>query len=150
VGILLSGGLDSSANVAIAADCTNQKLKTFSVGFQDPAFDERPYARIVSQHFNTEHFETVVTGEDLEDLPKLIWHLEEPYFEFGLFLTYKALEAGPKRGGYGNRWGRHGPAVWNRRICRGAAGCSSLLAEKVSPPWPRRTGGEVDQGLLFL
>jgi asparagine synthase (glutamine-hydrolysing) len=92
VGILLSGGLDSSANVALAAECTNQKLKTFSVGFEDPTFDERPYAKIISKHFDTQHYETSITGEEIEDLPKLIWHLEEPYFEFGLFLTYKGLD----------------------------------------------------------
>jgi asparagine synthase (glutamine-hydrolysing) len=96
VGILLSGGLDSSANVAMANECTNQKLKTFCVGFDDPAFDERSYARIVSKHFNTQHYETAITGQEIEDLPKLIWHLEEPYFEFGLFLTYKGLEAARK------------------------------------------------------
>jgi asparagine synthase (glutamine-hydrolysing) len=90
-GILLSGGLDSSANVALASECTEKKLKTFSVGFADPAFDESTYARIISRHFNTEHFEYTITGEEIEDLPKLIWHLEEPYFEFGLFLTYLGL-----------------------------------------------------------
>jgi asparagine synthase (glutamine-hydrolysing) len=93
VGILLSGGLDSSANVALAAECTKQKVKTFCVGFDDSAFDERPYAQIVSQHFNTQHYETSITGEEIEDLPELIWNLEEPYFEFGLFLTYKGLAA---------------------------------------------------------
>jgi asparagine synthase (glutamine-hydrolysing) len=93
VGILLSGGLDSSANVALAAECTDQKLKTFTVGFDDSAFDERSYAQTVSKHFNTQHYETSITGDEIEDLPKLIWHLEEPYFEFGLFLTYKGLEA---------------------------------------------------------
>jgi asparagine synthase (glutamine-hydrolysing) len=92
-GILLSGGLDSSANVALAAECTNQKLKTFSVGFDDPVFDERPYAQIVSKYFNTEHYETSITGKEIEDLPQLIWHLEEPYFEFGLFLTYQGFAA---------------------------------------------------------
>jgi asparagine synthase (glutamine-hydrolysing) len=92
-GILLSGGLDSSANVALAAECTNQKIKTFTVGFDDPAFDERPYAKIISQHFDTEHYETSITGKEIEDLPKLIWHLEEPYFEFGLFLTYQGFAA---------------------------------------------------------
>jgi asparagine synthase (glutamine-hydrolysing) len=93
VGILLSGGLDSSANVALASEYTGQKLKTFTVGFDDPAFDERPYAKIISRHFHTQHYETSITGDEIEDLPKLIWHLEEPYFEFGLFLTYKGLEA---------------------------------------------------------
>ena len=93
VGILLSGGLDSSANVALATQCTEKKIKTFSVGFDDPVFDERPYAQIVSRHFNTEHYETSITGKEIEDLPKLIWHLEEPYFEFGLFLTYQGFAA---------------------------------------------------------
>jgi asparagine synthase (glutamine-hydrolysing) len=96
VGILLSGGLDSSANVALAAQCTQKKIKTFSVGFDDSAFDERPYAQIVSKHFNTEHYETSITGKEIEDLPQLIWHLEEPYFEFGLFLTYAGLAAAQK------------------------------------------------------
>jgi asparagine synthase (glutamine-hydrolysing) len=95
-GILLSGGLDSSANVALAAECTDQKLKTFSVGFEDPTFDERPYAQVVSKRFNTEHHETVITGEEIEDLPGLIWHLEEPYFEFGFFLTYQGFAAARK------------------------------------------------------
>jgi asparagine synthase (glutamine-hydrolysing) len=95
-GILLSGGLDSSANVALAVQCTEKKLKTFAVGFDDPEFDERPYARIVAQHFDTEHFEYTITGEEIEDLPNLIWHLEEPYFEFGLFLTYLGMAAAKK------------------------------------------------------
>lgn len=93
VGIFLSGGLDSSANVALAADCTESQLKTFSLGFSDETFDERPYARVVAQQFNTQHFEYTITGEEIEDLPKLIWHLEEPYFEFGLFLTYLGMAA---------------------------------------------------------
>jgi asparagine synthase (glutamine-hydrolysing) len=91
VGILLSGGLDSSANVALAAQYTEKKLKTFSVGFADSEFDERVYARIVAQHFDTEHFEYTITGGEIQDLPELIWHLEEPYFEFGLFLTYLGM-----------------------------------------------------------
>ena len=96
MGILLSGGLDSSANVALAAECTSQKLNTFSVGFDNPIFDERPYAKIVSDQFGARHFESTITGKEIEDLPKLIWSLEEPYFEFGLFLTYKGLEAARK------------------------------------------------------
>jgi asparagine synthase (glutamine-hydrolysing) len=96
VGIFLSGGLDSSANVALAAECTESQLKTFSIGFKDQTFDESPYARIVAHHFNTEHFEYTITGEEIEDLPKLIWNLEEPYFEFGLFLTYLGMAAAQK------------------------------------------------------
>jgi asparagine synthase (glutamine-hydrolysing) len=90
-GILLSGGLDSSANVALAAECTDTRIKTFSIGFEDPRFDERPFARIVASQFNTQHHEFTITGNEIEDLPKLIWNIEEPYFEFGLFLTYCGL-----------------------------------------------------------
>lgn len=90
-GILLSGGLDSSANVALAARCTDQRVKTFSIGFDDSRFDERPFARLVAQHFNTRHQEYTISGREIEDLPKLLWHIEEPYFEFGLFLTYCGL-----------------------------------------------------------
>ncbi|CCK80486.1 asparagine synthetase B family protein [Desulfobacula toluolica] len=96
VGILLSGGLDSSANVALASQCMDKKLKTFSVGFEDSAFDERPYARIVADHFGTQHHEYSINGSEIEDLPALIWHLEEPYFELGLFLTYQGMAAARK------------------------------------------------------
>ncbi len=92
-GILLSGGLDSSANVALAARCTDRQLTTFAIGFEDPRFDERPYARIVADYFGARHHEYTITGNEIEDLPTLLWHMEEPYFEFGLFLTYRGLAA---------------------------------------------------------
>jgi len=93
VGVFLSGGLDTSANVALAARVTDRRIKTFTIGFDDPAFDERPFAEIVAKHFNTVHFEYVITGKEIDDLPGLIWNLEEPYFELGLFLTYLGLKA---------------------------------------------------------
>ncbi|MBN2034864.1 MAG: asparagine synthase [Deltaproteobacteria bacterium] len=96
VGILLSGGLDSGMNVALASECSGRKLRTFSIGFDDPAFDERPFARMVARHFDTEHSEYVITGKEIDDLPKLVWNLEEPYFEFGLFLTYLGMAAAKK------------------------------------------------------
>ena len=92
-GILLSGGLDSSANVAFAAQCSDRRINTFAIGFEDPRFDERPYARMVARRFNTRHNEYTITGNEIQDLPKLLWRLEEPYFEFGLFLTYRGLAA---------------------------------------------------------
>jgi asparagine synthase (glutamine-hydrolysing) len=90
-GILLSGGLDSSANVALAAEYSDKTINTFAIGFEDPRFDERPYARVVAEHFGTHHHEYTITGNEIEDLPRLIWSMEEPYFEFGLFLTYMGL-----------------------------------------------------------
>jgi len=93
VGVFLSGGLDTSANVALAARAADKRIKTFTIGFDDPAFDERPFADIVAKHFNTEHFEYVITGREIDDLPRLVWNLEEPYFELGLFLTYLGLKS---------------------------------------------------------
>lgn len=95
-GILLSGGLDSSANVAMAAQVSTNPVKTFAIGFEDPEYDERPYAKIVADHFNTKHSEYTITGDEIEDLPKLVWHLEEPYFEFGFFLTYLGMSSACK------------------------------------------------------
>ncbi len=93
VGVFLSGGLDTSTNVALAARVSDRRIKTFTIGFDDPAFDERPAAEIVARHFNTEHFEYVITGREIDDLPALVWNMEEPYFELGLFLTYLGLKS---------------------------------------------------------
>lgn len=92
-GVMLSGGLDSSANAALAASCSSTPVKTFSIGFEDQRFDERPFARIVAKHFGTDHHEYTITGREIDDLPSLVWHMEEPYFELGLFLTYSGLKS---------------------------------------------------------
>ena len=88
IGIFLSGGLDSSANVALAAKSNKCKFETFGIGFNDPRIDERPYARIAANHFGVPFNDYVFDGSEIEDLPKIIWYLEEPFLENGLFLTY--------------------------------------------------------------
>ncbi|OGE64933.1 asparagine synthase (glutamine-hydrolyzing) [Candidatus Daviesbacteria bacterium RIFCSPLOWO2_02_FULL_36_7] len=65
VGVLLSGGLDSSVIVALMTQFTSQKINTFSIGFTDKKFDETSYARIVSNIFKTKHTELLVKAEDL-------------------------------------------------------------------------------------
>ena len=79
VGIMLSGGLDSSAVVA-AAHLTARDLKTFSVAFADsPEIDELPYARQVAREFGTDHHEVVIGQQDFMDfLPDFVWHTDEP------------------------------------------------------------------------
>jgi len=93
VGIFLSGGLDSSANVALAAKLHKCKFETFGIGFNDPKVDERPYARIVARYFGVPFNEYLFDGSEIEDLPKLVWHLEEPFLENGLFLTYAGFKS---------------------------------------------------------
>lgn len=83
VGILLSGGLDSSSILSFAVQGTSKKIRTFTVGFDGAGVvDERPYARKVADHFGTEHFEISITAEDFWNfLPDYIWHMEEPVCE---------------------------------------------------------------------
>jgi len=92
-GIFLSGGLDSSANVALAAKLNKCKFETFGIGFENPEVDERPYARIVAKHFGVPFNDYVFDGSEIEDLPKIIWYLEEPFLENGLFLTYAGFKS---------------------------------------------------------
>ena len=83
VGVLLSGGVDSSAILSFAAHATNKKLKTFTVGFDGgQVVDERPFARMSAERFGAEHFEISITAEDFWNfLPTYVWHMEEPVCE---------------------------------------------------------------------
>lgn len=79
-GAFLSGGIDSSAIVAMMARHMDQPVKTFSIGFAEKSFDERPWARRVAERYGTEHHELVVdpSKEIVDLLPMLVEHTEEP------------------------------------------------------------------------
>jgi asparagine synthase (glutamine-hydrolysing) len=82
IGALLSGGVDSSIITGIMSQSTSQQIKTFSVGFDHPDYSELPYARLVANHFGTEHHEIVVNSSDLNHYwPLLTWHRDEPVSE---------------------------------------------------------------------
>lgn len=88
LGIFLSGGIDSSAIVALASGLMNEPVKTFSIGFEESAFDERIYARRVAELYNTEHHEFVVKPNILEILPMLVENYGEPYADSSAIPTY--------------------------------------------------------------
>jgi asparagine synthase (glutamine-hydrolysing) len=83
VGILSSGGVDSSAILNFAVHATDKKIKTFTVGFDgEQVVDERPYARLSAERFGTEHYETSISADDFWSfLPSYVWHMEEPVCE---------------------------------------------------------------------
>jgi asparagine synthase (glutamine-hydrolysing) len=83
VGVLLSGGVDSSAVLSFAVQGTDKKVKTFTVGFEgNQVVDERPYARMAAQKFGTDHYDISISAVDFWNfLPSYVWHMEEPVCE---------------------------------------------------------------------
>lgn len=88
LGAFLSGGVDSSAIVALMAEATSGPVKTFSIGFEDESFDERPYARLVAGMYATDHHEMVVTPKVLDVLPEIVWAYGEPYADSSALPSY--------------------------------------------------------------
>jgi asparagine synthase (glutamine-hydrolysing) len=89
VGAFLSGGLDSSAVVAMMSRLASGPVKTFTIGFREPRYDERHYAGVVARHFGTEHHEFVFEPEHAaEILDRLVWHYNEPYADQAALPTY--------------------------------------------------------------
>lgn len=79
LGTFCSGGIDSSLVTAVAARLRGSPLNTFSVGFEEDDYDERKYARLVSQRYRTTHHELVVGNQSFADaLPEAIWLNDEP------------------------------------------------------------------------
>jgi asparagine synthase (glutamine-hydrolysing) len=79
LGALLSGGIDSSAVVALMRRLTSGTVRTFSIGSDHPEYDELPFARAVAARFGTDHHELVVKPDAAAALPHLAWHYDEPF-----------------------------------------------------------------------
>jgi asparagine synthase (glutamine-hydrolysing) len=79
-GAFLSGGVDSSLNVALMVELADRPVSTFSVAIEgDAASDELGFARDVAERYGTRHHEIVMTEQDfLNYLPRLVWHQDEP------------------------------------------------------------------------
>ncbi len=96
VGAFLSGGIDSSAVVALMAESTDQAINTYSIGYRgsDVAdyYNELPYAKTVAETIGTNHREIEVQPDVAGLLPKLIWHLEEPISDSAITTTYLVSE----------------------------------------------------------
>jgi asparagine synthase (glutamine-hydrolysing) len=88
VGVLLSGGVDSSAVVALASSQTSSKLQTFSVGFAEQDYSELAWARRVADRYKTDHLEIIVRDRDVSALPDMVWHLDEPFADPSALATY--------------------------------------------------------------
>ncbi|HMT06739.1 MAG TPA: asparagine synthase (glutamine-hydrolyzing) [Pyrinomonadaceae bacterium] len=79
LGMFLSGGIDSSAIAGVMSTMVSEPIKTFSVAFNERDANELTYARLVSRAFSTDHHEITITPQQFfDELPKLVWHEDEP------------------------------------------------------------------------
>ena len=88
LGAFLSGGIDSSAMVAAMAQEMGHPVQTFSVGFEEASFDERPFARQVAERYGTTHTELVVKAPVTDILPRLVWQYDEPFGDASAVPSY--------------------------------------------------------------
>lgn len=94
IGVFLSGGMDSSAIVALMSRITNQRLKTFSVVFEEAGFTEAPFSRAVAERFETDHSELRLSERDLIDvLPDAIDAIDQPTMDgINTFVVSRAVK----------------------------------------------------------
>jgi asparagine synthase (glutamine-hydrolysing) len=88
VGVLLSGGVDSSVLAALAAEVSSERVSTFSIGFRERSFNELDLAREVAQRYGTDHHELVVTPRIADLLPKLVAAFDEPFADSSAVPTF--------------------------------------------------------------
>ena len=79
MGVFLSGGIDSTAIVALMSECLTSPMNTFSAIFSDAEHDESNFARLVSKRFNTKHTEFYIDEEEvIADLPEIVGKMDQP------------------------------------------------------------------------
>src|SRR5215471_15399267 len=88
LGAFLSGGIDSSAVVALMAQESSEKVKTFSIGFEEEDFSELHHARRIAEYVGSDHHEFIVRPDAMEILPTLVEHYGEPYADSSAIPSY--------------------------------------------------------------
>jgi asparagine synthase (glutamine-hydrolysing) len=92
LGAFLSGGVDSSTVVALLARLSPRPVQTFTIGFDDAGFDERPYAAQVAAAYGTEHVELVVEPDVATVVERLVWHHDQPFGDSSALPTFWLAE----------------------------------------------------------
>jgi asparagine synthase (glutamine-hydrolysing) len=93
IGGFLSGGIDSSAVVALMARAMEQSVKTTSIGFGESSYNELAYARMVADHCKSDHHERVLPASFIEHLPRVVYHFDEPFGDSSALATYLLCRA---------------------------------------------------------
>lgn len=95
-GAFLSGGIDSSSVVGFMKNHKSEKIKTFSMGFSDPRFDETKYAIMASKRFNTLHTSKIMEYDATSMWPKFIWYTDQPHGDISFIPTYMVSQLAVK------------------------------------------------------
>ena len=99
IGTFLSGGIDSSTVTGVLTQLTKSAVKSFTIGFQEERFNEIGYARIVAQHFGSEHYEYIVKPADVvKALPVLLDSFDEPFANASAIPTYYCAKLAKQHG----------------------------------------------------
>ena len=96
LGAFLSGGVDSSAVVALMAGLSNDPVNTCSIAFTDPAFDEARFAKMVAERYKTNHYVDVVESDDFDLIDTLARLYDEPYADSSAIPTYRVCQLARK------------------------------------------------------
>jgi asparagine synthase (glutamine-hydrolysing) len=88
LGAFLSGGVDSSTVVCLMSEIMDRPVKTFSIGFEDPSYNELEYARAVAEKLGTEHHEMTIQPDVVHLVQDLVRYLDEPLADVSVFPTY--------------------------------------------------------------
>jgi|HubBroStandDraft_4_1064222.scaffolds.fasta_scaffold00111_7 asparagine synthase (glutamine-hydrolysing) len=92
LGAFLSGGIDSSLVVASMALQSSEPVKTFSIGFEEAAYNELPYAQLVAARYRTDHHDIMVRPDSVSLINKLVHHFDEPFGDSSAIPTYLVSE----------------------------------------------------------
>jgi asparagine synthase (glutamine-hydrolysing) len=97
LGAFLSGGIDSSIVVACMARHSSAPVKTFSIGFEEAAYNELPYAELVAKKYATDHKQVIVRPDAVQLVEKLVHHFDEPFGDSSAIPTYIVSEVTARR-----------------------------------------------------
>jgi asparagine synthase (glutamine-hydrolysing) len=97
LGAFLSGGVDSSSVVGLMAEAAREPVLTSSIGFEEEAFNELPYAREIAHQFKTAHHEQIVRADAVSVVEKLAWHYDEPFADSSAVPTYYVSKVARER-----------------------------------------------------